>query len=85
MYIDRHKCTFRDIKFHSLLYCIVDSVNSMTETNSLWHVKLYAYHFNFFKELAKEIGDTERGAEARQCRKFLSEQIIEHKRKVVET
>jgi len=50
-------------------------------STSVWFIKLEPYHFHFFKALAKEAGDKERGAEARQCRKFLSAKIIEHKRK----
>lgn len=49
-------------------------------STDVWYIKLKPYHFHFFKELAKELGDTERGAEARQCRKFLTENIIEYKR-----
>ncbi len=59
---------------------------STTEiSNSVWHIKLTPYHFNFFKEMAEKFGDTDRGAEARQCRRWLTETIIAHKRKVVET
>lgn len=50
-------------------------------SNTVWHIKLTPYHFTFFKELAEENGNTERGAEARECRKFLNETIIEYKRK----
>ena len=57
-----------------------ETINDLTK----WHIRLQPYHYYFFKELAKEVGDTERGAEARQCRKFLNEKIIEHKRKVDE-
>ena len=55
---------------------------STTETtNSVWHIKLDPYHFHFFKELAKKAGNTERGCEARECRKFLNKKIVEHKTK----
>ena len=60
-------------------------IMSTTEiTNSVWHIKLDPYHFHFFKELAKEAGNTERGCEARECRKFLNEKIVEHKTKKVD-
>jgi CRISPR/Cas system endoribonuclease Cas6 (RAMP superfamily) len=49
-------------------------------STEVWYIKLTPYHFHFFKSLAKEAGDTERGAEARQCRKFLTDRIIEYKR-----
>jgi hypothetical protein len=48
--------------------------------STVWHVKLTPYQYSFFKELAEEKGDTERGCEARQCRKFLDEKIIAYKR-----
>jgi len=50
---------------------------------TVWHIKLTKYQYEFFKELAEQQGDTERGAEARQCRKFLDEKIIEAKSKKV--
>jgi hypothetical protein len=49
-------------------------------SSDVWYIKLTPYHFHFFKEVAKDAGDTERGAEARQCRKFLNETIMEYKR-----
>ena len=58
---------------------------SATELSSeIWYIKLTPYHFNFFKEMAEKFGDIERGAEARQCRKFLNETIIEYKRTHIE-
>ena len=45
-----------------------------------WHIRLLPHHYHFFKKLAEESGDIERGASARQCRKFLNEKITEHKR-----
>ena len=48
--------------------------------NQVWIVKLDPYHYEFFSKLAIAQGDTERGKEARQVRKFLNDKIIEHKR-----
>lgn len=44
-----------------------------------WHIRLLSHHYNFFKALAEETGDIERGAAARQCRKFLNKTIKEYK------
>ena len=50
----------------------------MTEDET-WYIRLSRYHYEFFKRLAKKAGDSERGAEARQCRLFLKKKITEDK------
>ena len=46
-------------------------------SGEIWYVKLTSEHRAFFDEKAEDVGDTERGAAARQCRKFLNEHIEE--------
>ena len=48
-------------------------MSSSKLSGEVWYVKLEPEHYYFFKNLADERGDTERGAEARQGRKFLND------------